>query len=105
MKKISDEEILSALATLLKSKSCGLDAISNELLQLVITPGSKILEILRISMNITVAHQVYPTKITEGIMIMLPKISNWNEELHKLRPITLLNTLHKLFEKIMKDRM
>jgi hypothetical protein len=56
-------------------------------------------------MNIAVSYQVYPTKITEGLMVMFPKIDNWNGQLDKLRPITLLNTLHKLFEKIMNDRL
>jgi len=105
MKCIKDNKIITALNKLPKGKASGLDAIPNEILQLVITPNSKLLDIISASMNITVAHQVYPTKITEGIMIMIPKIDNWNGELDKLRPITLLNTLHKLFERVMNDRL
>jgi hypothetical protein len=105
MTKITEEDILHALKGLPKNKACGLDAIPNEILQIVVSPGTRLLEIIKISMNITVQYQIYPTKITEGLMVMLPKIDNWNGELDKLRPITLLNTLHKLFERIMNDRL
>jgi hypothetical protein len=47
MLEINNKDILDALKTLPKNKATGLDAISNEILQLVVTPGSKLIDIIR----------------------------------------------------------
>jgi hypothetical protein len=92
MKKATKSELKCAINELPKKKACGLDGISNELLQLLNAADSDIISMLLDVMNIAIEKQIYSTTVTNGVMTMLPK-ENWGGDLTKLRPITLINTM------------
>ena len=105
MKKATVSELKNAIKVLPKNKACGPDGISNEILQLLNAADSEVVIMLLDVMNIAIEKQIYSTTVTNGVMTMLPKKENWGGDLTKLRPITLLNTMHKLFEKLLNDRL
>lgn len=105
MKKATLAELKNAIKELPKKKACGPDGISNEILQLLNAADSIVIELLLNIMNLAITKQVYSTTVTNGVMTMLPKKEDWGGDLSKLRPITLLNTMHKLFEKLLNDRL
>ena len=56
-------------------------------------------------MNRALINGHIPAEASEGTMILLPKISKWNGQIDKTRPITLLDTHRKIFEGILATRI
>mgnify|MGYP000560070972 FL=1 len=56
-------------------------------------------------MNDSLRLRSFPKDINKGIISLLPKIKDWAGEIDKLRPITLLNVLRKIYEALLMDRI
>lgn len=98
---ISTDEILSALSQG-KNTAPGNDRISRNTLKRL--PPSAI-NLLRGIFNICLGTGYYPTPWKESVIIMIPKPHKDRKSVNSYRPISLLNVMGKLFEKILKNRL
>ena len=87
--------------SLSKNKAAGPDEVTNEMLVVLLdTIIDQIIDLF----NKWLKEGSIDEEIIEGIVAMLYKNGDRNKTKNQ-RPITLLNTLQKLFQKIMKERM
>ena len=56
-------------------------------------------------LNYFLRHKQFPSDANRAILILLTKIPIFNGEASKLRPITLLSTIRKLFSGILNKRL
>lgn len=99
---ITEEEILNILNACNKKKSPGIDGLTYEF---YITHYDLIKKDLTKLLNgyLTATYSP-PKEFTDGIVILIPKKGD-NKQLENYRPITLLNTDHKLLTKIIAARI
>ena len=98
---ISETEVLLAVNELKNTSSCGVDGISSSLVKNIIF---SIVHILEFIFNFCLEKGVFPDKLKIGTVKPLHKKDS-RTDLNNYRPITLLNTFSKIFEKIIKVRL
>lgn len=98
---VSEAEIVAAVSELKSSNSCGADGISSKLVKQIIFSISHILAFI---FNMCLSEGVFPDELKVGIVKPLFKKDSRNDP-NNYRPITLLNTFSKVFEKIIKCRL
>ncbi|KAI3655892.1 hypothetical protein MP638_005069, partial [Amoeboaphelidium occidentale] len=91
------------LKTLPNKSSPGLSGIPYDILKLI--NEETVLKILAKVINLSIQECHLPESLRKGKIILLPKINNWQGELDKLRPITLLETFQKLISGIITTRI
>lgn len=103
-KKIEKEEITEICNNLKSRKAPGLDCISN---RMIIDGGNEMVNYLQIIYNKIYDEKKFPDEWNIGKIIPIPKIKrrNNNIRINELRPICLLSTIFKIFEKIMLNRL
>ena len=63
------------------------------------------LELLRRFYNVLLITEFLPSNWNKGVIYSIPKPEDWNLELNKTRPITLLECPRKLYMKILTNRL
>ena len=86
-----------------KNKAPGPPHIKNDLLKLI-TNKSFINHILKI-LNMMLEMDNLPDEMILAKIILIPKRNDWEGLLSNTRPITLLDTIKKLFSQILTDRI
>lgn len=100
--RIQRTEILDALASLRPYKAPGSDGILNILLKNL--PPSSI-DSICVLFNACIRLNHWPTSFKEAKVIPIPKPGKDSNRSDNYRPISLLNTMGKLFEKILHSRI
>ena len=103
VEEISIEELTSYINTLGNHKAPGPDEISYEHLKFIKEP--EVLKFIVSMLNYFMRHQHFPEESNKAIIILLSKIPLFNGDPNKLRPITLLSTIRKLFTGILNTRL
>ena len=67
--------------------------------------SGKFLDILRKFYNILLKIGLLPKIWSKGVIYLIPKPGEWNLDLNKMRPITLLECSQKLLMKILTSRL
>lgn len=99
---ISKEEIRNVIAKLKPRKAPGIDKITN----IMITKGDEIMiDYLHFLFNKIFENSEFPKEWNYGIVIPIPKNKKKTLEITELRPICLLSTIFKCFERIILDRL
>ena len=92
---------LKKVVSTMKSNSCGIDKISIFFLKTAInTIGPIIADIF----NFSLKNKIFPNRWKTAIIKPIPKVNN-PTKLKDYRPISLLTTLSKIFEKLVSDQM
>ena len=65
----------------------------------------ELLELLRRFYNVLLITEFLPSNWSKGVIYPIPKPGDWNFELNKTRPITLLECPRKLYMKILTNRL
>jgi exonuclease III len=97
----NEMEINNCILSLKNKKSCGIDGLSVELIKIIAPYISHVLSYI---FNLSFRTGKFPTQFKKSIVIPLLKKPN-SFKLDNLRPISLLPTLAKLLEKLMKKRL
>lgn len=98
---VLDCEIADTVKSLRKNKSSGADSISAKVLKLISTEISRH---IAHCINLSISSGVFPSVLKRAIVIPIPK----NNDIHVIsnyRPISLLSTFAKVFERIVLNRM
>lgn len=98
---ICETEILLAVSELKPSCSCGVDGLSSIIVKKIIFT---IAHVLAFIFNLCFSKGVFPGKLKYGVVKPLFKKGSRLDP-NNYRPITLLNTFSKIFEKIIKSRL
>ncbi len=98
---ILPEDVISAIKSLKNGKSPGIDNINSVLLKNVYP---KILDVLVHLINLSFGHGIFPSKLKDAVVIPLYK-SGSKLDCSNFRPISLLSTFAKIYEKIMKKKL
>jgi len=99
-KHINDNDVYTAVRDL-KSNAFGADNISPDMIRLCCP---QIVPYLTHIFNSCVAQSWFPAQWKEAIVIPLPKVQS-PHEFSDLRPISILSTLSKIFERILNRQM
>lgn len=102
MVEITSEEIKSVLQTVSNISAPGPSQIPYRAIKNL---GSKALEAIRRIFNNTMSTRKMPTDWKNGTIYPIPKTMDWENDLSKVRPITLLEAIKKIFTKIMTQRL
>lgn len=95
-------EILEEVSTLSNGKAPGLDGIHNEVLKAVVKANhQRFLQVY----NQCITESVYPREWKKGKLVLIPKPSKPSEAPSSYRPLCMINTTGKLFEKIIVRRL
>src|SRR3954454_1236996 len=100
--EIEQEEWEQTIKYLNKNKAGGISQITYEVIQ---ESSGKLKEILRRFFNIILKTNLLPKKWSLAVIYPIPKPGNWNLNLNKTRPITLLECPRKLFMKVLTNRL
>ena len=100
-KKVNDNEVLSIINKLKNKKSRGADNISNQLLK---TIKQELCKPLTIIINQMIETRVYPEKFKISKITPIYK-KNERTNIANYRPISLLPTLSKLFERVIHTQL
>ena len=95
---INTEEWITTIKNLPKNKAAGPSKITYDVIQRC---SGKFLDILRKFYNILLKIGLLPKIWSKGVIYPIPKPGEWNLDLNKTRPITLLECLQKLLMKIL----
>lgn len=98
---ITFQEMSRELESLGNNKAPGPDKITAELLKCIGTPGKKILFLL--IKSIWNSGEI-PEDMKKAYVVLIPK-TNTSKAPQDLRPITLVNTIYKLLDKIINTRL
>jgi hypothetical protein len=102
MEHITIEEILEVTKELPNGKACGPSGITYEDIKLTILPlKNSIQEIFNEIMD----SEKIPKQWKKANIYPIPKPKPWEYDLNNTRPITLLETLRKMFMKIITNRL
>ena len=99
---ISKEEWESSIKDLNTGKAGGLSKITYEIIKF---SSCHMKEWLRKFYNEILRIELIPMKWNEGVIYPIPKPEDWNLDLNKTRPITLLECPRKLLMKILTQRL
>jgi ribonuclease HI len=97
------EELSNCIKNLPNNKSPGPSGLSYDMLKII--TDNEILEGILIILNQMLNQQKVPSNEELSKIILLPKSDNWQGEISKLRPITLLETLRKILSNILTKRL
>lgn len=98
---VSKEDLVHVIKTLKNGTSPGIDSISSLLVKNIHT---NILDVLQYLINSSFEKGIFPDKLKEAVVIPLYK-SGSKHECNNFRPISLLSTFAKIYEKLMKKRL
>ena len=102
MKCVTDEYVLDVIRNLKTKNSAGNDKISSKLLkQMALTVHS----ILRLIINQSINTGIFPDKLKLAIVKPLFKNKGDNATFGNYRPISLLSTISKVFERIVFNQL
>ena len=102
MEDIGEEEWLDNLRVLSRGKAGGLSKITYEILK---ESNGEMKELLRKFFNECIRAELMPIDWSKGVIYPIPKLGDWNLNLDKTRPITLLECPRKFFMKILTNRL
>lgn len=102
MEKITIEEILEVVEELPIGKACGPSGITYEDIKLTIDPLKFFIQEI---FNDILEYGKIPQQWLKANIYPIPKLKPWSYDLNNTRPITLLETLRKLFMKILTNRL
>ncbi|GBC14866.2 hypothetical protein GLOIN_2v1485349 [Rhizophagus irregularis DAOM 181602=DAOM 197198] len=102
LEKISIEEILEAAKELPQGKASGPSGITYEDIKLTILP---LKEYIQEIFNDILETEEIPKQWLKANIYPIPKPKPWGYDLNNTRPITLLETLRKMFMKIITNRL
>lgn len=102
IQSIKMTEVKKAIRHSKPKKAPGYDLITGRVLKELSEKGIRMLTII---FNSAVRLQIFPAQWKTAQIIMLPKPGKNPEEMSSYRPISLLPTISKLFEKILLDRI
>ena len=99
-RKVNAHDVKKATNSL-KSNACGIDKISSFFIK---TSIDLVAPVLASIFNYSIEHQIFPERWKLAIINPIPKV-NEPKCLKDFRPISLLSTLSKIFEKLIADQM
>src|SRR5256886_2112437 len=102
LEDIGEEEWLDNLRGLSRGKAGGLSKITYEILK---ESNGEMKELLRNFFNECIRAELMPIDWSKGVIYPIPKPGDWNLNLDKTRPITLLECPRKFFMKILTNRL
>ena len=100
-KKITIEEIKTAISKLKRCKSSGIDTIMNEYF---IKCQDILIEPLEMLFNVLIESGIYPSQWTKGVVIPIFK-KGAKDDVNNYRGITLVSCFGKLFSTILNERL
>ena len=100
LEDIGEEEWLDNLRGLSRGKAGGLSKITYEILK---ESNGEMKELLRNFFNECIKAELMPIDWSKGVIYPIPKLEDWNLNLDKTRPITLLECPRKFFMKILTN--
>lgn len=95
------EEVEKIIMSLKNGKSPGIDGINSTLLKKILPAIS---DVLTVVVNLSFSTGVFPEKLKKAVVIPIYKKGPPNN-CTNYRPISLISTFSKVFEKLMKERM
>ena len=98
----TEREVLALLNSLNPNESCGPDKLPSRLLSLT---AILIYEPLTKLFNLSLSQGIYPSKWKEAVVQPIFKNKGSSSDVNNYRPISLLPSLSKIFEKIVFDRV
>jgi Reverse transcriptase (RNA-dependent DNA polymerase) len=99
---ISEEEIISVIKLTANSKAPGPTLIPYEVFKHM---GNKGIEVIKKLFNDIIKEGILPLDWVSSWVTLIPKPKNWEGNLEITRPITLMETLRKIFTKILTIRL
>ncbi|KAG9305452.1 hypothetical protein G9A89_021170 [Geosiphon pyriformis] len=102
IKLISYDEMCSVISSLPDGKAAGLSNISNKLWKHY---NRVVLDMLLVLLNLCLVCELVPGPWKEAWVSMIPKPYEWEGVLTNTYPIALIETAHKIFSKILSDRI
>lgn len=99
---VSETEVQSLIKKLRDRKAPGADGISNKVVKQLSAP---LICLLTAIFNVTMTCGIFPSEWKEADVIGLPKPGKPASAPSSYRPISLLNTLGKLYERILSKRL
>lgn len=98
---VDNKEILNIVSNLKNKNSCGHDDISNVIIKYVITT---IVRPLVHIVNNSMRCGIFPNQLKLAIIVPIHK-KDTTQQLENYRPISLLTSFSKIFERVMTDRL
>lgn len=98
---ISKEEILRTIKSLKNTSSAGPDEITTKILKIL---SSEITLPLEYLINLSITQGYFPSNLKQSIVIPIYKSGN-KSDTNNYRPITLLNSLSKVFENLINAQL
>ena len=102
LKDIEKDEWLETIKSLPRNKAGGLSKITYDIIKKL---SGEMKEIMRNFYNICIKLHIMPTKWSKAVIYPIPKPGDWNLNLNKIRPITLLECPRKILMKILTNRL
>jgi len=102
MKLTTAEEVLRVLKTILDDKAPGPDGIPNKVLKIAIKANTK--EYV-VKYNACLTEGVFPSHWKTQRLVFIPKGEKPAEEPSSYRPLSMLDTVGKILEKIIHSRL
>ena len=93
---------METIKSLPNNKAGGVSNITYEIIK---ESCEELLELLRRFYNVLLITEFLPSNWSKGVIYPIPKSGDWNFELNKTRPITLLECPRKLYMKILTNRL
>ncbi|XP_041630599.1 uncharacterized protein [Drosophila kikkawai] len=99
---IDEEEVLSALTSCKASKAPGPDGIPNAALLAIVKSHPKLFAEVY---NNCIAERTFPTGWKQQRLVLVPKPGKLDDDPSSYRPLCMLNSLGKIFERIICSRL
>jgi hypothetical protein len=101
--EVKPEELINIIQKLPNNKAAGLDRIPNKILKIALPPVIK--EVAQ-AISHYLTSSIIPEYLKQSTTVVLQKLGKKDYSLpHSYRPITLENTLTKLIEKLLANRI
>ena len=101
-KTVNKSEIKDLLKNLDIKKASGIDTIPPELVKL---SADFLTQLLRKAINTSIAQNVFPENAKTASVIPLDKGKPNKNEMSNIRPVSVLNTFSKIYERVIKDQI